>query len=309
MQGGSAKTRISSEYIYIDPDTEEECIWRYCVGHSQLEKNKQPDFAKRTAIWVDKTASLAIRSNEKSLLKFMKNHPELDTNCERYGVRPKFTEFDPDKKARETAKAMEVLNQARVSVFDIDYTTQTLPILKLVYGQVDPTDVDTNKLRLLHYAESNPESFLELVEDVRIERAHLVSEAEALGIITYKAGGFHWGRGGLILSVPMTESNHYEYFVNWTYSNEGKNDWDIIVRDVRNYSADKNAAETYNTQSDVKESVVNELDADGIFEILLQKKAIKKDGTSYIYRELKGKKNIISWIDENIEEIRGELKK
>jgi len=87
---------------------------------------------------------------------------------------------------------------------------------------------------MMNYAKSDPVAFLEGMEDPRTERIQIVMDAKEANIITFTAqrNEINWVLGKtkpVIIHTPVGVDKQ-DYFVEWTFENEGEVVYQEILR-------------------------------------------------------------------------------
>jgi hypothetical protein len=238
-----------------------------------IDKQNIPDGASLTRA-VSKPqftmGHIVVRKSQRNLLEFMRLHPMNEDN-QHWGLpRQKaiFRERKPEEQARKVNESVKNQINAVRLVFESDFTTKTLPIAKyLKINTQRPSDLVLHDLKL--YAESNPESFTQLLESAVVTRYDEVMKAHELGVIKVEPHRITWGDGRQITQVPANY-DAAEYFSEITFDEAHRTTWREVQRLMGQLGSSEDDAETIASATPTGDFL--ELDIDTFVEELKHKK-------------------------------------
>lgn len=123
----------------------------------------------------------------KSMVEFLRNHPECEGSPKNRGQRVYFKEINDEKDAElDLSIQTKVLHAKNAAVA---LKGDKLKYIALLLGDTSASE-SKRYVTVLNYAENNPDEFLRLVESPDVEIRALIREAVTKGVIT-KKGTLH----------------------------------------------------------------------------------------------------------------------
>lgn len=226
---------ISAECQILDENNRPVVI-RYVPSQPTIIKREQEldsDFPVHMAVSKPcfTNGFLMVTENEQVLLDFLRAHRNFEDNASRYNAPAIFREV----KREEIAKKMNEDNKLRVKavrlVFESDYLQKVRPVANyLGYDINRESDVVIHDMQM--YANSNPEKFIELLNNAVVTRYQEVLDAEQAQVIDITPTRISWKDGRSIMEVPASE-DAAKYFARLTYDSRFIATWSEIVRQMQ----------------------------------------------------------------------------
>ena len=232
-QRNTVTYRIPSIDEIYDPETNTNRLIRYVVGESSIFADEQTTKNPVLQDIVFQGGILSVRPESASLIKYLEHCNYNQTNPNRR----------EDKKNLFYKVDLEVNAEQRVAdeetAVHATYAASTMDAQKLVgYARALGINIDRSmyeiKWDMMNFAKSDPVAFLEGIDDPRTERTQVIMDAEQANIITFSGNRNEvcWLLGNTtatIVHVPVGADKR-DYFVDWTFENEGEVVYQEILR-------------------------------------------------------------------------------
>tara|TARA_R100001086_G_C11843531_1_gene259675 strand:+ start:967 stop:1851 length:885 start_codon:yes stop_codon:yes gene_type:complete len=232
-QRNTVTYRIPSIDEIYDPKTNTNRLIRYVAGESSIYADEQTTKNPVLQDIVFQGGILSVRPESASLIKYLENCNYNKTNPNRR----------EDKKNLFYKVDLEVNAEQRVAdeetAVHATYAASTMDAQKLVgYARALGVNIDRSmyeiKWDMMNFAKSDPIAFLEGIDDPRTERIQVIMDAEQANILTFSGNRNEvcWLLGNTtatIVHVPVGADKR-DYFVDWTFENEGEVVYQEILR-------------------------------------------------------------------------------
>lgn len=275
----SVKHILPSQTVVFDEKTGRERLARYCRGEQSIFRDEQNSWARPSSVKFDQGGILMVGKQETALIDYIRAQKSFGT---------RIVEMNNDKRVSQAVETVGRSAKATAAVFDMDINKQVYPMLHY-FGLKHNDGPDEARLRLYYYAKKNPESFLESLGSPIVDRIYEVGMADNMGIIEVKASAVNWTNAKMIIPVPASE-NPYEYFAQFTFSEEGKSVWGTIKETMESkgeYSEEK-AEESYDAKAAgvTAEEFLAEATAEDILSKALELGVIVRNTSWYEYPDI-----------------------
>lgn len=261
--------------IYEDGDVKE---IRYVEGQRSIYVEEQKNIPKRLKKIVFYNGVLRVSRKEVVKLDFLFKCPWLSGN-EEYKVTSKvktlFEELDPVKNAKKELTQMKsyASSMALASQLENSFETKAKPLAYFL-----GYDINRESDLILHdlfvYATEDPEGFVDLFDDVVIERVYEIKQAVDKGVIKFSDNNVRWARTNKpIIQVPMSEDDWMSYFADTTYK-QAADSWRAIVKEMNPKSKEE-------AEKATSPEVSEEMKPEALLELCLAKGVVKKSGSFY----------------------------
>ena len=232
-QRNTVTYRIPSIDEIYDPKTNTNRLIRYVAGESSIYADEQTTKNPVLQDIVFQGGILSVRPESATLIKYLEhcNYNQSNPN-RREDKKNLFYKVDLEVNAEQRVADEETAVHAT-------YAASTMDAQKLVgYARALGINIDRSmyeiKWDMMNFAKSDPIAFLEGIDDPRTERIQVIMDAEQANILTFSGNRNEvcWLLGNTtatIVHVPVGADKR-DYFVDWTFENEGEVVYQEILR-------------------------------------------------------------------------------
>ena len=246
---------------------------------------------------------LMVKSNQKNLLEFLRNHPENDANPHlrvNNKQRSIFRERNPVAIAQKQNEQTKLLVKVEGMVFTADFDTKILPIAKYLKIDIDQ-DAQLILFDVKRYAVDNPREFLELMDSPKVERVSIIENAVAVGILRVEGQRVLWADSRQIVDVP-TNYDPIHYLAEVSFDKSYRSVWAEITRLLDKRTNPQKDAEQIEQAPSTVEDSLDKINVSDLFESLKDAGEIVFKVPYYYAGEDrigKGKEEALRYISEN----------
>ena len=232
-QRNTVTYRVPSIDEIYDPETNKNRLIRYVAGESSIFADEQTTEKPLLQDIVFQGGILSVRPESATLINYLETcNYNQDNPNRRSGKKMLFYKVDIESNAEEKVYDEETSIHA-------SYMASTMDPQKLVgYARAIGINIDRSmyeiKWDMINYAKTDPQSFIEGMDDPKTERMQVVMDAEESNIITFsgRRNEVNWILGSTkptIVHTPVGVDKR-QFFVDWTFENEGEVVYQELLR-------------------------------------------------------------------------------
>lgn len=201
---------------------------------------------------------LVVPAHKKKTIDYCDNHsgntdnPKRPPNAKKLFYRFKQDEIIDDNIKREV-EAAKIITQVTTA----DFEKELIPVMMRAGYPVNDKDSNMIVHDAIKFAKNNRDVFEKMMnESAYNERASELNKALKLGVVRYSSYQFiRSSDNEVIISVPANASSPVEFFLDYSFSEKGKTDWNFIT-----IALDKMDDKREKRSEAVEQEAKNELD-------------------------------------------------
>ena len=145
-----------------------------------------------------------------------------------------FEEFDPSVSAAKKVASLDLELDAAIKARGLDLNTMLAVGRIYLNGNVDKMSTDELKRDIRLFAKTNPEEFLDAVEDPDLNINNIATRAFSESYVTFRGGKDVFynlsDNKKKILTVPFGE-NHIDKLATWLHTSEGQEFYKLLQKE------------------------------------------------------------------------------